>query len=820
MWIGVAAASYLALLGASHIVQRWVGEPEPTRPFVHVAERRGGEPAPDGGLVRMTYMEWAPAAGTDSQSDEQRPTIILLHGSPGDASNFDRLGPLLASAEGGGWRTIALDLPGFGQSGKWVDDYSIRAHGAYAIELMDRLGIDRAHVVGWSMGGGVALHMAGHAPDRLASVTLMASIGTQESEGSGSYWFEHLKYAVGYAALVVGGEIVPHFGLLGPSWLRHSTMRNFWDTDQRELRPIMERLDVPTLVLHGRNDVLAGVRGAEEAAAIIPDARLVITDDNHFLPIMSPGETADRLAWFLARHDTPGRTPLAGEADLAPSAERKGAARFIERLGQAALVPPWLVVVGVIGLLARREPRGTTALCALPVAAMSLDFGVATAGLLAGWMWRDRHERRSWGWVRLALWIPFCLGLLVVAAAIVGSGAVERLSWIALGLFVVLGGVLIGSAPHVWTWRGRQRLRAAWSRLRHHEWWPAAVFYLPMWPWWAWLSIRHGGPLVFTHANPGIPGGGGIIGESKSQILESVGDRACILPTRLVPAGDPPESRARAALDIVEQGGDFALPVVLKPDMAFRGFAMRIARTRDDVLDYFRAVHGPVIVQKFHPGPEEVGLFWIRTPGAERAEGRPAGRIFAVTRKRFPIVEGDGRSSLERLILLHPRLRCQWRVFFARHRRMLDAVPGRGERIRLAQAGNHAQGTLFLDGADLITPELEEAVDRICDSYRGPGGEPFDFGRMDVRYESDERLMRGEGFGIVEINGSTSEATNLYDPSFSIRRSYAVLMAQWQALYRLGAWRRAQGKPGVGLAEIFRHWIEYRRQRSGSEVAD
>ena len=96
---------------------------------------------------------------------------------------------------------------------------------------------------------------------------------------------------------------MPHFGLLGPSWLRHSTMRNFWDTDQRELRPIMERLDVPTLVLHGRNDA-GRVRGPK-SRAIIPDARLVITDDNHFLPILSPGETADRLAWFLARHDTP-----------------------------------------------------------------------------------------------------------------------------------------------------------------------------------------------------------------------------------------------------------------------------------------------------------------------------------------------------------------------------------------------------------------------------------------------------------------------------------------------------------------------------------
>ena len=70
------------------------------------------------------------------------------------------------------------------------------------------------------------------------------------------------------------------------------------------------------------------------------------------------------------------------------------------------------------------------------------------------------------------------------------------------------------------------------------------------------------------------------------------------------------------------------------------------------------------------------------------------------------------------------------------------------------------------------------------------------------------------------MNGSTSEATNLYDPSFSVVRSYRILFAQWRILYELGAWRRKQGFRGVGLGEIARHWVAYHRQRSGSSIAD
>jgi pimeloyl-ACP methyl ester carboxylesterase len=837
----IAGLVYLALVIASNLFQSARPESPPTRPHVQVQEQRATGAGDRS--IRVAYLDWSPhpEAHTPAPTGADRPAVILLHGSPGDASNFAAgglpgtpadqdlpgLGTLLAAR---GYRVIAPDLPGFGDSEKSIPEYSILAHARYTLALMDALGIDRAHVVGWSMGGGVALHMADLAPGRVATATLMASIGTQESEGSGDYFFEHFKYGVGYAACVVGRDLLPHFGLLGPRSFWHGWFRNFLDTDQRPLRRILEQTRVPLLVVHGRYDVLAGVRGAEEAAEISPASRLVITGDNHFLPIAQQREMDALLGGFFARHDAPGRPPLPGVANLAPAPVKRGASAFLLRLGGAAASLHWAVTAAAIALLASRRPRAALMLAALLIDTMTLDFGVAAVGLLAGWLWKERRERTPGGVARLVLWVVVALLLALIAASQLGTPVVERFSWLGLALFVVGGATLLAILPHLWTWRGRRRLLASWSRLLHHEWWPASVFYAPLWPWWAWLSLRHGGPLAFTAANPGIPGGGGLIGESKSQILDSVGEpgRAFVLPVRLIEPGPPAEQRTARALDAIRasapaemgaaSGGDFQFPVILKPDQAFRGFAMKLARTEADVAAYFLSVTGPVILQKYHPGPEECGLFWVRDPAAP--PGGPAGRLFAVTRKTFPVIEGDGRRTLERLILDHPRFRCQWRVFFTRHASRLGEVLPKGQRLRLAQAGNHAQGTLFTDGADLITPELSRVIDAICDSYRGPGGHPYDFGRMDVRYESDELLRQGRAFGIVEMNGSTSEATNLYDPSFSPLRSYSILFAQWKILYELGAWRRAHGFRGVTLREIARHWMAYRRQRSGSSVAD
>lgn len=196
------------------------------------------------------------------------------------------------------------------------------------------------------------------------------------------------------------------------------------------------------------------------------------------------------------------------------------------------------------------------------------------------------------------------------------------------------------------------------------------------------------------------------------------------------------------------------------------------------------------------------------------------GGIYAVTRKDFSFVEGDGERTLERLILDHPRYRCQAAVFMARFADARVRVPRAGERVRLAEAGNHCQGTLFRDGSDLVTPALVARIDAIAGAYRGPNGEGFDFGRFDVRYESEEALREGRGFGIVELNGITSEATNLYDPARGPLWAYSVLFGQWRELYRVGAERRAEGVRPLTAREAIAFARSHFRERTGSALAD
>src|SRR5690606_19285884 len=130
-----------------------------------------------------------------------RAPVVLLHGSPSSGGkDFAQFAPLLVAA---GYTVFAPDLPGFGASQGRAPDYSIRANARLTLAAVQDLGIERARVVGWSLGGGAAMCMADLDPQRIASLTLLGSVGLQETEGSGDYFFERVKYHV-VQALVVG----------------------------------------------------------------------------------------------------------------------------------------------------------------------------------------------------------------------------------------------------------------------------------------------------------------------------------------------------------------------------------------------------------------------------------------------------------------------------------------------------------------------------------------------------------------------------------------------------------------------------------------
>jgi hypothetical protein len=258
---------------------------------------------------------------------------------------------------------------------------------------------------------------------------------------------------------------------------------------------------------------------------------------------------------------------------------------------------------------------------------------------------------------------------------------------------------------------------------------------------------------------------------------------------------------------MTERGWRF--PIVLKPDVGQRGVGVRLVGGAAEAEEYFASVPGPVVAQVHHPGPFEAGIFYYRFPDEAR------GRIFSVTDKRFPEVAGDGRSTLEQLVWRHPRYRMQAATFLRRLGPRRGEIPPPGARIRLAFAGNHAQGTMFLDGAALVTPELEARIDEIARSIPG-----FYVGRFDIRYADRTRFLAAEDLAIVELNGATSESTNIYDPARSLVAAYRTLFRQWSLVFRIGAANRRRGYKPAGAGRLVRLAFAHLTDRQALPVAD
>ena len=162
------------------------------------------------------------------------------------------------------------------------------------------------------------------------------------------------------------------------------------------------------------------------------------------------------------------------------------------------------------------------------------------------------------------------------------------------------------------------------------------------------------------------------------------------------------------------------------------------------------------------------------------------------------MIVGDGVSTVEELIWAHPRYRMQADTFLARHADLLVRVLECGERLPLGMAGNHCQGTLFLDGHDLITPALEKRIDAIARTFDG-----FFVGRFDIRYGDVERFKAGADLAIVELNGATAESTNIYDPQTTLFDAYRQLFRQWSIVFSIGAANRAAGAPVTSHRRLF-----------------
>lgn len=341
-------------------------------------------------------------------------------------------------------------------------------------------------------------------------------------------------------------------------------------------------------------------------------------------------------------------------------------------------------------------------------------------------------------------------------------------------------------------YRQRKLFTSSVRRAIRWEFWPMWLFYIPVVFYIILLVVRYRG-LSFLSCNPRLPLSG-VIGEHKADILQVLQDNKnqYVAQFELLLILNTVEERIKQAKQFM-QSRKLSYPVVLKPDFGQRGLGVKIVRSSDQLSDYLAQASGDVLIQQYIDG-EEFGVFYLRLPEAAN------GKVFSITEKHFPTLYGDGTSTLEQLILEHPRTHFMAKYLLELHQHQLSDVLVKGQMFKTVEIGSHCRGALFLDGNRHITPPLEKIMDEISQTIPD-----FYFGRYDIRCDSVADLEQGIGLKVLEVNGVTSESTNIYDPKHSVWYAYKVLFQQWHYAFKIGKQNISAGHNKISLFGFLNH---------------
>jgi pimeloyl-ACP methyl ester carboxylesterase len=247
--------------------------------------------------------------------------VLMLHGLGGTKASFL---PTVAALAPQGRRMIAVDLPGFGDSGKpLAAPYNPKFFSRAVIALMDELGLERADIVGHSMGGRVALEVVMHASDRFERAVLMTPSLPWLRERR---WAPALKLIRPELGLVqpapraavdaVVRRLIPggrsRYAAAGiDEFLRsyltargraafYAAARQIYMENPETFWNRLHELELPSLFIWGSHDPLVPVAFERHVREAVPDARHVTLRSGHVPQVERPGELHAAMSEFLA----------------------------------------------------------------------------------------------------------------------------------------------------------------------------------------------------------------------------------------------------------------------------------------------------------------------------------------------------------------------------------------------------------------------------------------------------------------------------------------------------------------------------------------
>lgn len=281
--------------------------------------------APPGGPGRLRVRRVKTAAGSLSTLDAGTgEPVVMLHGLGATKASFLPTVGALAPA----YRTIAVDLPGFGDSDKPISgSYNARFFAEAIVALLDALELERAHVIGNSMGGRVGIELGLRSPERLGGLVLLApSLAWLRSRP----WAPYLRWVPTQLGLIQPAprglveQIVRRFipgsdgewtsagideflrAYLTPSGRAafYAAARNIYLEEPHGPHGFWTRLPslaVESLFVWGRRDTIVPIAFADHVRRALPAAQHLELDCGHVPQLERPRETHAAIEQFLTR---------------------------------------------------------------------------------------------------------------------------------------------------------------------------------------------------------------------------------------------------------------------------------------------------------------------------------------------------------------------------------------------------------------------------------------------------------------------------------------------------------------------------------------
>jgi pimeloyl-ACP methyl ester carboxylesterase len=271
--------------------------------------------------LHQTEVDEAKINYVDIGSGDGAP-VIFVHGLAGQWQNWLENIPRIAQER----RVLAPDLPGHGASDPPKDDISIRGCGRMVHELAEQQGIERAVVVGNSMGGFVASEVAIQFPDFVERLMLVSAAGISSASVSQApvMTLGRIGQAITAATAARHRELASrpltrHFAMAlvarHPSRLKPDLVWEGFLTGagrpgfiealranlEYDFRERLSEIRAPTLIVWGGDDAVIPVRDADEYERLIDDSRKVVMDDTGHIPMAErPAAFNDLLLEFIA----------------------------------------------------------------------------------------------------------------------------------------------------------------------------------------------------------------------------------------------------------------------------------------------------------------------------------------------------------------------------------------------------------------------------------------------------------------------------------------------------------------------------------------